>query len=363
MSEVAHIFRWDVDKTYLKTEFDTFGDLMRTARLTAEERENVPGSAALIRNIRDAAPEGQVHQLYFVSGSPEQLRPVLEKKFAIDGFAPDGFVLKPAVSMLVRGRFRAIRSQVPYKLGALLGGRAEAPIGTRETLLGDDAESDAYVYSLYADVVAGRVSQDVVLEVLRRSGAYDEQIAEVRHELSGIVHEPAVRRVAIHLDQHTPPSTFADYFPRVVPIYNHLQTAIVLALDATLDATAIRDVARELIAELRYDVLRTSNGAEDIVRRVRLVYSPDALEGLAEAVGAVVETVEDEGPGGAEAATTLRAALTRIAERIRHVRSRPLPETPTLPPNLPPDYLALFAREQERREEAKRAKKLARQRR
>jgi len=41
MARVRHIFRWDLDKTYLRTEFDSVRALVRTARLSAEERENI----------------------------------------------------------------------------------------------------------------------------------------------------------------------------------------------------------------------------------------------------------------------------------------------------------------------------------
>ena len=35
-----HIFRWDMDKTYLKTEFDTFKDLLRTAFQKPADKTN-----------------------------------------------------------------------------------------------------------------------------------------------------------------------------------------------------------------------------------------------------------------------------------------------------------------------------------
>ena len=153
---------------------------------------------------------------------------MLERKFALDGFIPDGFVLKPTVANILRGRFRAVRGQVGYKLTQLLQMRTEAPVGTKETLFGDDAESDALVYSLYADVVAGRVQPDDLRAVLKASGAYQSQIREVEDHLEGVVHEDPVKRIIIHLDNRTPPVAFQAFFPRLVPIYNHLQTALVV---------------------------------------------------------------------------------------------------------------------------------------
>ena len=51
----------------------------------------MPGAAPLLKEIRDADPAG----LYIISGSPEQMRKVLEAKLRLDGVRWDGFVLKP----------------------------------------------------------------------------------------------------------------------------------------------------------------------------------------------------------------------------------------------------------------------------
>ncbi|MFO0727081.1 MAG: phosphatase domain-containing protein [Myxococcota bacterium] len=349
MARVRHIFRWDLDKTYLRTEFDSVRAMVRTARLSAEARENIPGSAALIRAIRQGATEDLRHEIYFVSGSPEQLRSVIEKKFALDGFAPDGFVLKPAVSDLFRARFRAIKTQVPYKLGALLTGRAQAPIGAKETLLGDDAESDAFIYTFYAELVRGGVGDKILKEVLRRARAYDDQIAYILREFEAIVHEPAIVRVVIHLDQLTPPAAFQDYSPLVVPIYNHLQTALMLALDGTLKVEAVKVVARELLDAFGYDPIRLTNSAEDLFRRRRPWLSPEVFERLA----AEIRALHPETEGAT--AEALRETMAQIADRADWVRSRPEPR-PQLE-SKPRDYVELFEREESRRAEARRAKK------
>lgn len=350
MPRIRHIFRWDLDKTYLRTEFSSVRSLVRTARLSAEERENIPGSAALIRAIRRSASEAAQHLIYFVSGSPEQLRGVIERKFALDGFAPDGFVLKPAVAELFRARFRAIKSQVPYKLGALVSGRAQSPVGVPETLLGDDAESDAFIYSLYADLVRGRVPREMLREVLRRAHAYDNQLRHIEEELESVVHENAVTRIVIHLDQLTPPAAFADYFPLVVPIYNHLQTALVLVLDGTLGIGAVREVALELIDQFGFDLGRLTNSAEDIVRRQR----PQLPEGALAAIAADLRTLATAQNGETRDERS-DEILLKLAERIEYVHGRPEPSRTTAR-GVRPDYVELFQREEARREEARKAK-------
>lgn len=359
MPGVHHIFRWDLDKTYLKTEFDSVRELVRTARLTATERENIPGSAALIRAIRDLSPPEGQHQVYFISGSPEQMRSTIERKFALDGFVPDGFVLKPAVSQLLRGRFRAIKNQIPFKLKELLIGRSEAPIGTHETLFGDDRESDAFIYSLYADLVAGRVERPVLHQILERSGAYTDQIENIDQCLEDVVHETAVRRIIIHLDQRTAPLSFRRYFPRVVPIYTHLQTAWILALDGTLRAEAIPRVAGELLRDFAFEREALITQAEDIVLRQKRYYELEQIQSLVDRLPALAPAPSDDDTDAArEAISELLLAMNeRLLPLLDPTSGRDAAPTATAPP----DYLALFAAEQARLEEARRLRRARRE--
>jgi hypothetical protein len=370
MTVVRHIFRWDLDKTYLRSDFESVRELVRTARKTAEERENIPGSAALIRGIRDGAPSGEKHLIFFVSGSPEQLRGVIERKFALDGFAPDGFEMKATVSEIIRGRFRVIRNQIPYKLVALLRGRSDAPIGTHETLIGDDAESDALIYSLYADLLSGKIPESLLPTILRRAGAYEDQIRAIMHHAGAVIHEPAVRRIIIHLDQHTPPAAFYDFAPLAVPIYNHLQTALQLNLDATLPASVVFDVAAELIGAYGFDVQKLVNSGEDLLRRRRAHHSPEALELLAKALVELPDEPDEQPraragsvlrappPPDPEARRAARQVILRLADRALYIQSRPMPNVEA-PPPFSRNYLALLDRDVTRRLAAKRAKKIA----
>ena len=76
-----HIFRWDLDKTYLRTEFDTVRDLVRSAFESATDKQAYPGAAALLRALKRSAD----HRICIVSGSPSQMRQVLAAKLALDG--------------------------------------------------------------------------------------------------------------------------------------------------------------------------------------------------------------------------------------------------------------------------------------
>jgi hypothetical protein len=243
-----YIARWDLDKTYLRTEFDTVRDLLRTALERPEQKQTVPGASTLLREI--ARTGASIHIL---SGSPEQLRAKLEQKLRLDGARWDTFTLKPNLRNVLRLRFRAVRDQLGYKLPALLGARAtlasmRGPDGglVREVLIGDDAESDALVYSIYADVVAGRLDDRDVEHLLTLSHAYQDAIASAVRYARLVERGDVVERILIHLDRQSPPSEFVPYGPRVVPFYNYLQAAFVLEEDGRLPPEAVLKVAVDL---------------------------------------------------------------------------------------------------------------------
>ncbi|HKD40659.1 MAG TPA: phosphatase domain-containing protein [Myxococcaceae bacterium] len=283
-----HIYRWDLDKTYLQTEFDTFRQLMRTAFQKATEKVAVPGAAALIRELRSRGDA----QLCIISGSPRQMRSVLEQKLRLDGVEWDELVLKDNVRNLLRGRFKALRGQVGYKLPVMLESRAKAPPESDEVLFGDDAEADAFIYSLYADLVAGRVSEAVLRQVLEAAAVYPDDAARIVVSWKKIPTADPVRRIFVYLDRLTPPGRFSRYGPRVVPIFNYFQAALVLMADGHLSAPQVIRVAIEMIQTSGYNLLTLSNSFQDLVRRGLPLESVakslmQALEGPEALIGAI----------------------------------------------------------------------------
>src|SRR4051812_36058981 len=183
-----HTFRWDLDKTYLRTEFDSLADLAKNAIETAADKQAYPGATALLRALRQDG-----NRICIVSGSPTQMRQVLAAKLALDGVDYDEFVLKNNLKNILRGRFRALRAQVPYKLPAMLRSRLGAAAES-ETLFGDDAEADAIIYCLYADIVAGVVSLQDLERVLTASRAYDDDAQAILELARNVPKGDAVRR-------------------------------------------------------------------------------------------------------------------------------------------------------------------------
>ena len=317
------IYRWDLDKTYLQTEFDSLRDLLRTAFQKAHEKTAVPGASALIREL---AANGDT-RLCIVSGSPKQLRSVLEEKLKLDGVVWDEFVLKDNVGNLMRGRFRALRGQVGYKLPALLESRAKAPVEAEEVLFGDDAEADAFIYSLFADMVAGRVDERVLKQILETVGVYPDEASRVFAAWKKIPVADPVRRIFIHLDRLTPPAHFADYGPRVVPIFNYFQAALVLLADGHLTAPQVIKIAVEMVQTAGHNIITLSNSFQDLLRR--------GLP-LQQAAGALVQALE--GPNAIiQAIRPVPDIISAFSKRLAALGTPPPP-----PPPQTVDYLALL---------------------
>jgi hypothetical protein len=316
------IYRWDLDKTYLQTDFDTLKDLLRTAFQKAHEKVAVPGASALIREL---AANGDT-RLCIVSGSPKQMRAVLEEKLKLDGVQWDEFVLKDNVGNLLRGRFRALRGQLGYKLPALLESRAHAPVEAEEVLFGDDAEADAFIYSLYADLIAGRVDERVLERVLEAGEVYPDDAERVRTAWKQIPVADPVRRIFIHLDKLTPPAHFTAYGPRVVPVFNYFQAALVLLADGHLTAPQVIKIAVEMVQTAGHNIITLSNSFQDLLRR--------GLP-LQQAAAALAQALE--GPNALlQAMRPVPDILSAFTKRLAALGTPPPP-----PPVQAVDYLAL----------------------
>ncbi len=261
---VLHL-RWDLDKTYLRTEFDTLKDLYKTFRQRAEDKVSIAGARTLLRALVEPRDD-VLRRVTFISGSPNQMRKVLTRKLALDGIEPDVFILKPNLSNLLRGRFRALRGQVGYKLKALLHSHMAAR-QVDEYLFGDDAEQDAFIYSLYGDMIAGRVDGTALAAILNTARVYRRDVDEIMALHSKLYDSgDDVRRILIHLEARSPLDRFIPYGGRVVPIYNYFQAALVLAEAGLIDMLATRQVI-DAMGAAGYTPARLASSVQDLLRR------------------------------------------------------------------------------------------------
>jgi hypothetical protein len=330
-----HTFRWDLDKTYLRTEFDSLRDLAMSAIETAADKQAYPGATALLRALRQDG-----NRICIVSGSPTQMRQVLAAKLALDGVEYDEFVLKNNLKNILRGRFRSLRAQVPYKLPAMLRSRIAAAAAA-ETLFGDDAEADAIIYCLYADLIAGRVSLQDLERVLAASRAYEDDAHMCLALARDVPKATAVRRIFIHLDRRSPPLGFRRFGPRLVPVFNYFQAALVLYADKVLSARQVIFVALEMLDSGQYELGHLATSVQDVIRRGRITRET-ALELATEA--------HEAARSGALSGRTDLPPFDRIADafrdRVRELGTLPAPEPV---PDDPLDYVRLVDEEHEHR--------------
>lgn len=330
------VYRWDLDKTYLRTEFDTLRDLVRTAFEPASRKRAYPGASTLLREIRSTNPAA----IFILSGSPEQMRGVLEAKLRLDGIRWDGFTLKPSLRNLVRGRFRFVRDQLSYKLTVLLRSRTNVDPMTDEILFGDDAEGDAFIYSLYADIAAGRVSQEVLMQVAKAAHVYPEDIPQIVRMAARVPRRDAVRRIFIHLERVSSTVGFSDFGRRVCPFYNYFQPALVLLEDGALDVSAVLRVGADLLVAHTFNPEVLAASFDDLRRRGYL--SKRVVDRISGSVDAIVPATFGQASG------PLRA-LVRAMEEARSE----LPEEVEVDATQE-DYLTLFNKDRARARAAKR---------
>jgi hypothetical protein len=220
------------------------------------------------------------------------MRRRLEDKLRLDRVRWDELTLKPNLSNVLRLRLFALRDQLGYKLPALLLARVRdqagaSASGPSEVLVGDDAEADAFVYSLYGDVCEGVVDVAELKKILKAGQVYSDQRDTCLEACETLRRGPYVERILIHLDRQSPPSTFDAFRPRVVPFYNYLQAAFVLAEDGRLAGRAVLDVASVLMLRHGFDAEALGRSYLDLLRRghARGTIAKVLRQGLAETDG------------------------------------------------------------------------------
>jgi hypothetical protein len=205
-------------------------------------------------------------------------------------------------------------------------------------MFGDDAEADAFVYSLYSDLCAGRVGLDLLAEVLALARAYDDDAAELLELARNVPKAEIGRRIFIHLERLEPSEVFAQFGSRVFAFHNYFQPALVLLEDGLIDAQAVLRVGVELVRAHAFSPDALGASYADLARR-RVLSEPTA-EALREGL-ALLGTLPGE-VGEALSELQLQASTYALPGQVP-------------PPNRdePLDYLALLPSDKARAKKAK----------
>jgi hypothetical protein len=236
---------WDIDKTYLDTHFSSWRGLLSIPLEFAVDKESVPGAAPLLRALRRGAGEqSALTPLYFVSGSPPQLRSVIERKMLLDGVDFDGITFKDQWGLFKAGRPKDIKEQVGYKLLALLLYYQEVPPGARWFLFGDDTETDAFAFSLFGEVIAGLRGEALDKKLRGFKVARDRRADIISLAEPLAVRANPVAGIFILLAGNTPPERFSEL--PVTACRSFLQAALALADLGKIRPETISSIASEL---------------------------------------------------------------------------------------------------------------------
>lgn len=236
---------WDIDKTYLDTHFSSWRGLLRIPLEFGVDKVSVPGAAALLRGLRSGpGAHSRATPLYFVSGSPAQMRRVIEEKMRLDGVDFDGITFKDQLGLVRALRPRDVTRQLGYKLAALLAYALQLPPGCRFVLFGDDVEQDAEVFTLFREVLEGLKGRK--LRSRLRAGDVHRHDAETVLGLAESLSPRSEPVTRIFIKQSRERSLGGH--PRVVAARSYLTIAAVAAKMDLMRADGVEAVRSELIS-------------------------------------------------------------------------------------------------------------------
>ncbi len=260
------VFRWDLDKTYLVSDFESLRGLLRIPFERAEDKRAVPGVIALVKALRRSAERRERRvSVCFMSASPPQIGQAIRGKLHMDGIEYDEIRFKDQMRHLVRGRFDMLREQIGYKLSELLRSAQVTEGGADELLFGDDWESDPFIYSLYADVVAGRIDRDRLQALLEQAGIDDDYLESILDAVTRGLRPRRVRLICILRARPRSDQELAAFGRRLLWFDNYFESALLLHAMGDLDADGVISVARD--CEL--DPVGLTRSFEATVRRDR----------------------------------------------------------------------------------------------
>lgn len=251
MGEVANdyegdVFIWDLDKTYLRTEFSSLRGLLRTALEQGRDKVAYPGATALLKTLR-RRPDGSVRPIFFVSASPPQIRQKILDKFAFDQIEIDGIYFKDNLRNARPGRFKRLREQMGYKLMALIDLRSRLPNGAVEVTFGDDSENDPAVYAVYSEILQKRLGGTRLIRHLEKQGVSPDEATKIAWRARKLPRLAPVRKIFITVHRDLDARYYRRYGLDVVPTRSAFQAAVALEAEGTISKADLTNVCEEML--------------------------------------------------------------------------------------------------------------------
>lgn len=265
------VFVWDLDKTYLDTQFETIKGLYRTIIEKAFQKRNIPGTSSLVRAL--TRTEGDYFPIYFITASPPQMEQKIREKLDIDGLKAYGVFCKDNLKNLRPSRFRRLSQQVGYKLQALMQLRQTLKSDVKQILWGDDSESDAVIYALYSDICARRLSEVSIRQILTHYHVRGEQLESILALQSKLIPHDPVYKVYINLASDTDPDYYSKFGRRTLATFNSFQIAVDLFQDKLLNWQQLLAVAQDLTVNYAFTSDELGRSLDDLIQRKVLLAS------------------------------------------------------------------------------------------
>ena len=235
----------DIDKTYLNTRFSNWRGLARIPFEWAIDKKPISGMVPLLRGLRRGASQGHfAHPLFFVSGSPPELRNVIERRMVMDGVEFDGFLFKDQIGCIKRGRIKALTQQVAYKLYALAQLWEQTAEVERVVMFGDDVEEDPFIFSVFRRVLLGEIARDALCDALVAKGVVESELgvlSETLLEHSGKLADKEILCVIRQVKS----KTVLDYASGVLGVGHMTQAAYALSRRGFIGPEALARVVAE----------------------------------------------------------------------------------------------------------------------
>ncbi|MDZ4676087.1 MAG: phosphatase domain-containing protein [Oligoflexia bacterium] len=261
------VYVWDIDKTYLDTNFDSLRGLLKTAFEKAFQKTNVPGTATLIRAMTKSLDSSHPPAVFFLSASPPQMETKIYQKMKIDGLNPFGMLLKDNLKNFRPRKFKRLKHQVGYKVQALLELRVYLKKSVKMVLFGDDSESDAVVYSLFSDICKRRLKHVEILSILEALYVLPQQRQRIMELQALVPEEDPVEKIYINLVADTDPDYYSKFGRRVLATFTTFQAALDLCQDGRIDDESLLMVARDMINNYSFTPEELAKSFEDLHKR------------------------------------------------------------------------------------------------
>jgi hypothetical protein len=243
----GQVFVCDIDRTYLYTRFSSLKGISRIPIEFAIDKMDIEGMVALLKEVRRGPERVSRHTpLYFISASPAQLRPVIERKMLLDGLEYDGTIFKDWWGVLTGLRLKRFKEQLGFKLTGLLTLHQQLPGSATELLMGDDLESDPLSFCLFADAVAGRVEGELLDAVLQAQGVAARDARDICNMVRQLHPSEGVQRAYIRMERHEQAEHFLDYYPHLHACRDAFQVSVSLLGQGAVSEEGVARVAADM---------------------------------------------------------------------------------------------------------------------